>query len=429
MKNDEVIRFAGDINIDKAQIITATGFSQDIKNQVMAIEFYEDMFAPFISGLVVVKETLDYANLFPLIGEEYITLTLRTPSFEEKNMTIDDQFVITKVKNRAKSGERNLLYEIHFMSREALVDVNKKISKAFEGKVSEIAQSFILDKLHGLESNKDVYVEESANGIKYISNYWSPITNLNYLSQLAKNSSESSDYIFFENRRGFNFMSISRLYSEPVKQNFISDGFFRKVNQDGSSTKDVFEEYRRITNIEVPVLYDYIDRAKSGMMASRQIKHDLVTKKYTAKNFDILDDYDDFPHLNQNAPVSSRSIRKSVQKMFNSNSHYGAFNGYKDTTASRSIQQRVSQINLAQMHKIQITVPGRTDYTVGDKVYLELTKNEVVKLTDDEDQNLDKILSGNYIVSSLNHFITRENHECVLELIKDSYILNLEENL
>ena len=202
MKNDEVIRFAGDINIDKAQIITATGFSQDIKNQVMAIEFYEDMFAPFISGLVVVKETLDYANLFPLIGEEYITLTLRTPSFEEKNMTIDDQFVITKVKNRAKSGERNLLYEIHFMSREALVDVNKKVSKAFEGKVSEIAQSFILDKLHGLESNKDVYVEESANGIKYISNYWSPITNLNYLSQLAKNSSESSDYIFLKTEEG-----------------------------------------------------------------------------------------------------------------------------------------------------------------------------------------------------------------------------------
>lgn len=93
MKNDEVIRFAGDINIDKAEIITAKGFSQDVKNQVMAIEFYEDMFAPFISGIAVIRETLDYTNLFPLIGEEYITFTLRTPSFEDKGM-IDRKSVV-----------------------------------------------------------------------------------------------------------------------------------------------------------------------------------------------------------------------------------------------------------------------------------------------------------------------------------------------
>jgi len=426
MKNDEVIRFAGDINIDKAEIITAKGFSQDVKNQVMAIEFYEDMFAPFISGIAVIRETLDYTNLFPLIGEEYITFTLRTPSFEDKGMIIDEQFVITKVKNRTKAGERNLLYEIHFMSREALVDVNKKVSKAFEGKITDLAQSFIKDKLHGLESNKDIYFDESANGTKYISNYWSPVTNLNYLSQLAKNAIDASDYLFFENRRGFNFLSISTLYGGSVKQNFISDGYFRKVNKDGSATRDVFEEYRRITSIDVPVLYDYIDRAKSGMMGSRQIKHDLVTKKYTVKNFDMLDDYDNFPHLNNFPPVSSNSIRRSVQKLFNSKSHYGTFNGYKDVTASRSIQQRISQINLAQLNKVQITVPGRTDYTVGDKVYLELTKNAPIKMKDDEDETIDKILSGNYIISSLNHFITRENHECVMELIKDSYLLDLD---
>ena len=44
----EVIRFAGDVSIDKIEIISSNGFGQEVTNQVMALEIYEDMFSPFI---------------------------------------------------------------------------------------------------------------------------------------------------------------------------------------------------------------------------------------------------------------------------------------------------------------------------------------------------------------------------------------------
>ena len=133
--NDEVIRFAGDVSIEKIELISANGFGQEITNQVIAIGIYEDLFSPFISGVIAVKDSLDFINLFPLVGEEYVNIKVHTTSFQGEGLAIDDQYVVYKLTNRVQTGDRNMVYELHFISREALVDMNKKISKAYEGKV------------------------------------------------------------------------------------------------------------------------------------------------------------------------------------------------------------------------------------------------------------------------------------------------------
>ncbi|MGA1048786.1 MAG: hypothetical protein ACO3UU_12320, partial [Minisyncoccia bacterium] len=97
MQAAESIRFAGDISVDKIEIITMTGFGQDITNQVRVIEIFEDIYSPFISGVIVLKETIDYINLFPLVGEEFINISIHTPSMPQK---IDQQFAIYKIANR-----------------------------------------------------------------------------------------------------------------------------------------------------------------------------------------------------------------------------------------------------------------------------------------------------------------------------------------
>ena len=52
MADSEVIRFAGDVSIDKIEIISATGYGMEVSNQVVALEIYEDLFSPFISGVL-----------------------------------------------------------------------------------------------------------------------------------------------------------------------------------------------------------------------------------------------------------------------------------------------------------------------------------------------------------------------------------------
>jgi hypothetical protein len=47
---------------------------------------------------------------------------------------------------------------------------------------------------------------------------------------------------------------------------------------------------------------------------------------------------------------------------------------------------------------------------------------EPIKGTDTLSEISDKIFSGRYLVSAINHFITQKSHECTIELVKDSYI-------
>ena len=39
----ESIKFAGDVNIDKIEIISSNGFAQIVTNQVIGIEIFEDL--------------------------------------------------------------------------------------------------------------------------------------------------------------------------------------------------------------------------------------------------------------------------------------------------------------------------------------------------------------------------------------------------
>jgi len=424
----EVIRFAGDISIDNVEVISNNGFGADIANQVVAIEFYEDLFSPFISGVLAVKESLDLVNLFPFVGEEYLNLRVHTPTFIGKDKTIDDQFYIYKLNNRTKVGDRSIVYELHFISREAIVDINKKVSRAYEGKISEIAKNIVADGQSGLESKKNAIIEDTVNGVKFISNFWSPIKNLNYIAENAVNPNNSAGYIFFENRNGFNFVSLEKLYGGDTIQNFIYDGFTRDFKPDGTSVRNVEKEYQRITEITIPTMFDYIDRSKLGMFASKQIAHDITTKKYMAKNFDITDEFSKEKHLNDYPLVSGKNIRRSNALIINYTKYYNNFNNYSDVTNSRTIQKRLSLLAQAQGSRLEIVVAGRTDYTVGSKVNVKLNKFMPIQTTDTDDDVLDKMFSGNYIISSINHAIDRDAHMCHMELIKDTFIIDLDKN-
>lgn len=424
MIDSSKIRFAGDVSIEDATIVTINGNAQNITNQILRIEIFEDLFSPFITGIITVKDHFDFVNLLPFVGEEFINLKLYTPSIEEKNH-INQQFYIYKVTDRVLSGDRTVFYQLHIISREAIADVNKNLSRPHKGVISDIAKNLMTNKEYGLETKKSVNVETTANKTKFISNYWSPVKCLNFAAATAVTTTGSANFLFFENRKGLNFVSLESLYSQPVYQEFVYDNYARDIESDGRSIVNVNQDYKRIIEFDVPVVNNYLDRARSGMFSSKLNTHDIFSKKYTSKNFDMIQDYQSMYHLNINAPASNKTIRYPNSFVVTLPKMYGAFNNYTDVTNTTSVQRRISQLFQAQATKINITVLGRTDYTVGMKVKVETFKVQPIAKQDLNEDVLDQILSGFYIISAINHSINRERHECSMELIKDSYIMDL----
>lgn len=422
MQTSQTLRFAGDVEIEQVKVVTSTGFFQDITNQIIGIQIFEDLLSPFITGTLILKDTLDLINVMPFVGEEYLELKISTPTLKTGN--ISGKFYIFKMTNRDMVGDRAVVYELHFTSQDALLDLNKAISKTFSGKVSDIARTLLTDKVNGMQVTKKVNVEETDNSTKYTSNFWSPLKNILYLVDSAVTKYKTPDYVFFENRDGYNFTSLSSLYKQVPLQSFVFDNYSRDDRAGGGSIKNLNEDYRRIQSITIPQGFDYIDRITSGMYGSRMYTYDLTTKKVTSKNFDMLANFKRTEHLNKYPAASSKVVYRYGAKVITEPKYYNNFSNFGNATNANTVQERMSLMKQAESTKIEIVVPGRLDYTVGRTVSVRL--NKIQPISNNDKDTLDNVFSGNYLISAINHFITREKHECTLELIKDSLLLNLD---
>ena len=422
----ESIKFAGEITLRKIEFTTPSGYKLDVRDQVIAIQVYEDIFSPFITMTITLRESLDFINALPLLGEEVVDVDLGTPTFNTNLNSIQGKFYVYKLADREMLGERNSVYTLYCVSYEALTDLNVKISRAFKGNVAEIATS--LFGKDGLNTKKKFNVEPSKNSTMYVSNFWSPIKNLNYIADTAINKNDSATYLFFENKEGFNFVTLDILYKQDPYQKFTQNDYVRDTDKSGTgSTRNINKEYEKIIELKVRTHFDTIKNMNSGAYASRLYSYDMLRKKYYVKDYYAYKDFPDTEHLNNFSLYSSAMPATPLNFIYNDVRHSSAFSGFNDTSNIETKQSRVSAIQLLKSNVVEITVNGRTDYTVGMKVYVEVFKPAPIRDTDtptmdDESGTLDTTLSANYLITAINNLITRENHTCVLELSKDSFV-------
>ena len=424
------LRQAGDVNVGYVKITSmANNTFFNIKNQVITIQIYEDMFSPFITGSLIIKDSLDLINNLPFSGMEYLEMEIFTPTLDvalKDQGIISGKFYIYKITEREYIAEKNLVYQLHFISSEAVQDLSNYSSRAYEGKVSDIVAKLI-KQTPGLESEKALVIEPTKNNTKFVSNYWSPIKCINYLLQQAVTPNNSSTYNFFENRAGFNFVSLDYLNDLKPYQEFVYGTTKDDVQKSGGSHRNITRDFKKVLELTVPTGFDYIDRIRSGTYASRMIVHDMTTKRYKTINYDYLKKFGEEKEtrLNKFAITTNQVLAKVNATIMVDEVANQVFSGYGDVSTYKVQQDRVSRLKQAEANKVTIRVKGRTDYTVGMKINLTVYTPKPTRETDTPDDTIDKMHSGNYLISAINHVIDKENHECFMEIIKDSLIFDL----
>lgn len=412
---------AGDVQINSVTIITSRGMSQDITAQAIGFDIYEDLFSPFMSGRLYVRDSQEITNLLPIIGEEVVDLSISTPELEP-GREFKQQFVIYKMEDKKITSDREVIYTLHIISREAIIDMNQLVSRSLSGSVDEIANSIITSDW-GLFSKKQANIEKTKNRTKFIANFWSPTKCLQYAAETAVSETGSPSFVFFENKYGLNFVPLDLLYDRPTMHVFIKDNYTAVINPSGGSTKSIEEDYRRILDIEQPVVFNYIERLKKGFYGSEIVYMDLLTGQYVHNAYTP-----DFSgkHLNPFPLYSSQAPARPKGCLIRDHQAYNAFTGFGSDTANTKInQQRHHLMAAAEASKVSIKVFGRTDYAAGQKVELRIPQS--TQLTKEDPEWADKVTSGNYLISSICHSIDRKQYVCSMELIKDSYLIDVDE--
>lgn len=424
MSDIEQIKSAGDFQLIDVKIGSAKGIIFDVNNFVIDINIYEDMFSPTMSGNITLNDAQDLVNLMPMIGEEKLLITFKTPSIGDNDGLYEQEFYIYKMTDREYSAERAVTYKLHFVSFETVRDLNAKVSKGFAGSIDAVVEKILKQELR---TDKKINIEKTKNTTTYVSNFWTPFTNINFLSKRSiSQETESANFIFFESNRGFNYVSIDTLLTQDPKTKYIYDNNSRDPSSDGGgSVRDIGETLSRINSVKINTAFDYMNRIQSGMYKSRLITHEILTKTYNVQTLTYEDQFGKHNHLNK-YPLSTANLPSKTFAFLDTQPRaLENFSNFKTDKMKSWYLKNIMQMAEMSAYYMDITVPGRSDICVGDIVDIYMYRPTPFNQKDQEEQLLDKTFSGRYMVASLCHNLNREKHEIHMSIIKDSLIIDL----
>ena len=472
----ETLQFAGEFRLDKCELISSSGVSADISKIVAEINIFEDIFSTSLTGSIIISDTNNLVDNMPIIGQEYISLKITTPSMEQDAIDFTENvFCVYEMGGRTPAGTNSEVVELKICSPELLRNERTRISKSYEETADQIVKS-IMENEKYINTKKDLYLEPTLGIRKILSPNYHPyklIQRLTRESMSAKN--DSPHYLFFENIKGFHFRSLQSLYDDGIQGEFhFGDKGSDEVYTSSSDAGKLVQAYKRMINFSVPSKNNSIFDIKAGMLGSKLIMHDIYNKKYNTSTFSYFDDHDKHERLEEsNAPKYNnvliddentvgnftdsrihlhptsvttddrdaqylRVIDKNTQAAQAEEDRLGidpnreiptaeedANKDFMSNRADKWLLQRQQRIHeLSSGMTINMSVHGNTTLTVGQVISVSLPVFGV----DHENTKISKHQSGLYLINKLRHTFNppTRTHTVSLQATKDSYPIEFE---
>lgn len=370
MKND-IFTVIDSIDIYLTNI---NGKKIEISRLLMSLEFYENLFNTFLTGKLVIIDTLDLLKNFIIIGNETLNIDLHTTDID-KSITLDFKiYKINPEKTNHRGDVKRKLIELYFCSNDAIINQKISISKKFSGKSENTIQTLLTTYL---SSEKTLSSDATSSDVTVYSNFWKPTKIIDFLCKISKNS-DYSDYIFYETFNGFNFKTVSNLISQNAIHNIKfktdTDSFIGNTN----IKIHKFENY-----------FDIINLLNSGLFGTTFYKpHDTnysyqKNTKTLSENYDTIYTNGSSKHFNDNLSDDSNSVSVNLY----------------DPEIS---EVRLASLKLLQNYNLTIQLNGDFGRTIGQNLNIEFPNL-------DNETTLNEFFNGNWFIVGIRHIISQRN--------------------
>ncbi len=430
-------------------------------DKIILFTVWESLLSPFMTASLVVSDSANFINRFPLQGGEIVKLEIKS-SFSETPFKYE--FVLWKIANRI-SKNKIQTYTLGLISKEAIVNESTRIYRRLENNTESIVNELLKNDL---KTEKTIYSEPSRFKIKYTGNRRRPfdiIASIQELSVSEKTTYGSTDatesnsadqkirgsagFFFWENYRGYNFFSIDSLCGEPGGD-FVSD----KLNsqswgpyEETIANRDNIDQRFIISQVAFKSEIDILTALRKGKYSSTMVFFNYSTGQYDEYIYNIRDSYDNMSHLGgqQNvntikwdndvdlaeSPTRIMSMLLDHETWYNDTGIASPEEGDGSTSPTEFadwqkyyIAQGIARRELLKNQELTIVIPGNPDMCSGDKIDIRLQS----KLQDSEKTKMpyDEESSGVYLIKDLTHTFNflegaTGTHKTTLELFRDSY--------
>ena len=412
----EPLAYVGETSLVKAEIISSSGETIDIRNLIGEIVFYEDLFSNTMSGHMWITDALDMIANIPLIGQEIFSIEITTPTLER---SIKKIFYIYKLQARLVS-KRSQTYMLNFCSQELIKSSNSKISKAYSGKISDTVASIFKDSRY-LASDSGLYIEPTKNSYNFIAPYWSPLETINWLTGKSLNEKNVANYLFYETNQSFEFVSADFLIQQIPVRDYIYADIDANTAYGANGLKE--DKYSIVESMDNGVTFDYLRNSNAGMYASKLYTYDLTTKSIENLSYDYIDDFGKASHLEKYPLKTSTLFRKRLSSLYFIHKNDYQSGSFKKQGHKDFFLQRNSLLEQLSAFKMCIKVVGRSDIKVGQTINLKI--NQLRQILEDEinsDTSDSDYFKGKYLITAIRHQIMNGKHSMYLEIISDSFI-------
>lgn len=420
-----------DIVILELKLIGSNGKTRDLDKERLfnAINIFEDIFQPVITGTINIRDGVGMFMDLAIHGNEYLYITFGRPGETSKEQRYTKTFRVYKVTDRQKSpNSQDQTYVLHFCSEEMVFSNQQIISRALNGaNASDYIFNICIFDLK-IKVAKIADFENSFGSNEFVLTNQKPFDAINYLA--SKSFSQSlSPLLFFENKDGFNLLSLETLYNRDV----VAAVKYNTAKFTAELDEGPFINSTDVNTFKINKCFDVNKNVKNGSYSCKLHTLDLITQKYTKHKVSLLNQLNAGVMIDGYFPFNNATNRNNntLYQEYDSNIKYWLTN--KDRTNSEyfiskrirsrdshieeTLAQRMMQIELINNTEIHCIVPGNPQYSAGYTIDFTLpafTSNF------DNERVTDPYYSGKYLITAVRHVITPGSLQTELELSKNS---------
>ena len=113
------IQYAGEYELQELKLYSSTGNVIDLTTTTIEINLFEDITRNSMSGSIIVADTNNLILNAPIIGQEYVSLKIMTPSLDGEQIDFTENvFCAYKIGIRSDLSSTAEIFEIHLTTPE-----------------------------------------------------------------------------------------------------------------------------------------------------------------------------------------------------------------------------------------------------------------------------------------------------------------------
>ena len=378
------------------------------------ISYYESLFSPSVNVTIETTDVSGFVSREEIYGGQSIEISIKMfdPDIDDFKIKKDKHgLVVNSVKNVTMDFKESKS-TLECVSKDFLRNEVARLNRRFTGNITEIVKKIMEEEPKGIETTKDIEVDQATNSYTFCGNLKRSIDTIQWLQPKAKSENQFG-FLFFEDYDGYKFKSIESL----LKQEPFTDQPFEMSQASTSSRFAILDAVMVQTN-------DVFLNMRSGTYNNDTTYIDLISQTKSVDDFKIdnLKDLKDPPKLPDNLTdsTSRKMLRFDDPGVMQKGSKREEEQPKEELAKIQN--QSYARNNLLFSQALKIKVSFNPSLRVGKIIEVRLPVDTDSSESGVKYQKLGKgDLSGKYLISELRHKVGSNKSSTHLTLVRDLF--------